>query len=117
MDDVLTGPAGDLQHETTLRQNTSKDRQDRLLVAVCGRGGSAHIRLAGDPAMSTAAPWKRQPRRAASIAPTSIFFMVIIASNARFASAPPAASASVSTRGVICQEMPHLSLHQPHSLS
>src|SRR2546423_10870509 len=58
-----------------------------------------------------------QPRRAALIAATSIFFMVIIASNARFASSPPAAIASVSTRGVICQEMPHLSLHQPHSLS
>jgi hypothetical protein len=48
---------------------------------------------------------------------TSIFFMPIIASNARFASSPAAASASVSTRGVICQEMPHLSLHQQHSLS
>ena len=43
--------------------------------------------------------------------------MPIIASNARFASPPPAASASVSTRGVICQETPHLSLHQPHALS
>jgi ABC-type branched-subunit amino acid transport system permease subunit len=35
---------------------------------------------------------------------TSIFFIPIIASNARFASSPPAASASVSTRGAICQE-------------
>ena len=34
-------------------------------------------------------------------AATSIFFMPIITSNARFASSPPAASASVSTRGVI----------------
>ena len=42
--------------------------------------------------------------RAASIAATSIFRMSIIAANARFASAPPAAVASVSTRGVICQE-------------
>jgi hypothetical protein len=42
--------------------------------------------------------------------------MPIIASNARFASSPPAASASVSTLGVICQETPHLSLHQPHWL-
>src|SRR6476646_9855715 len=58
-----------------------------------------------------------QPRRAALIAATSIFFMSIMASNARFASSPPAASASVSTRGVICQETPHLSLHQPHTLS
>jgi hypothetical protein len=58
-----------------------------------------------------------QPRRAALIAATSIFFMVIIASNARFASAPPTAIASVSTRGVICHETPHLSLHQPQALS
>ena len=47
----------------------------------------------------------------------SIFFIGIIASKARLASAPPAASASVSTRGVICQEMPQRSLHQPHWLS
>src|SRR5204863_4181235 len=39
--------------------------------------------------------------------------MPIIASNARLASSPPAAIASVSTRGVICHETPHLSLHQP----
>jgi len=45
------------------------------------------------------------------------FFIGIIASNARFASAPPAASASVSTRGVICQERPQRSLHHPHWLS
>ena len=42
---------------------------------------------------------ERQPRRAALIAATSIFLMPIIASNARRASLPPAASASVSTRG------------------
>ena len=60
---------------------------------------------------------QHQPRRAALIAATSIFFIPIIASNTRFASPPPAASASVSTRGVICQETPHLSLHQPHALS
>jgi hypothetical protein len=35
------------------------------------------------------------------IAATSIFFIVIIASNARFASAPPAAIASVSTREAV----------------
>jgi hypothetical protein len=56
----------------------------------------------------------RQPRRAASIAATSIFFIGIIASKARFASAPPAASASVSARGVICHERPQRSLHHPH---
>src|SRR6478752_366575 len=57
------------------------------------------------------------PRRAASILATSIFFIVIIASNARRASSPPASSAAVSTRGVICHDSPHLSLHQPQSLS
>ena len=57
------------------------------------------------------------PARAASIFATSIFFIVIIASKARLASAPPAAIASVSTRGVICQERPQRSLHQPHALS
>src|SRR5436190_2274955 len=62
-------------------------------------------------------PASTQPRRAASIAATSIFLIVIIASNARLASSPPAAIASVSTRGVICHETPHLSLHQPQALS
>ena len=61
--------------------------------------------------------YARQPRRAASIVATSIFFIVIIASKARFASPPPAANASISARGVICQESPQRSLHQPHSLS
>jgi hypothetical protein len=55
-----------------------------------------------------------QPRRAASMAAMSIFFIPIIAWKARFASSPPAASAPVSTRGVICHEIPHLSLHHPH---
>jgi hypothetical protein len=52
-----------------------------------------------------------QPRRAALMAAMSIFFIVIIASKARFASLPPAASASVSARGVICQERPERSMH------
>ena len=56
------------------------------------------------------------PSRAASIAATSIFFMPIMASKARRASSPPAASASVKTRGVICHDRPQRSLHQPHSL-
>lgn len=43
--------------------------------------------------------------------------MVIMAVNARRASAPPAASAAVSTRGVICHAMPQRSLHQPQALS
>ncbi len=54
------------------------------------------------------------PLRAASIAATSIFFMGIIASNARFASSPPAVIASTSTRGVICHDTPQRSLHHPH---
>jgi hypothetical protein len=36
----------------------------------------------------------------------SIFFVGIIASKTHLASSPPAASASVSARGVICQEAP-----------
>jgi hypothetical protein len=40
------------------------------------------------------------------MAATSIFFIGIIASNARFASSPPAASASISARGVICHDRP-----------
>src|SRR5690349_21436121 len=57
------------------------------------------------------------PRTAASILATSIFCISIIASNARFATSPPLAIASVRTRGVICHDRPHLSLHQPHALS
>jgi hypothetical protein len=48
----------------------------------------------------------------------SIFFIVIIASNARLAAALSGlVLASSSTRGVICQEKPQRSLHQPHALS
>ena len=61
--------------------------------------------------------YSTHPRRAASILAMSMFFIVIIASKARFASRPPAASASVSARGVICQERPQRSLHQPQALS
>ena len=59
-----------------------------------------------------------QPRRAASMAATSIFSICIIASKARLAAARSgSAIASVRARGVICQDRPHLSLHQPHALS
>src|SRR5207344_1914894 len=59
-----------------------------------------------------------QPRRAASIAAISIFFMCIIASNARLAAAVSGSvTAFVRAIGVICQDNPHLSLHQPHALS
>src|SRR5262249_11254888 len=50
---------------------------------------------------SKLSPCSRQRRRAASIVAISILFIVIIDSKARFASPPPAASASVSARGVI----------------
>ena len=59
----------------------------------------------------------RQPSRAISMVATSIFWIDIVASKARVAWAPPAASASVSTRGVICHESPQRSLHHPQSLS
>ena len=59
-----------------------------------------------------------QPRRAASIAAMSIFFICIIASNARLAAAGSGSViALVRAIGVICQDNPHLSLHQPHALS
>ncbi len=58
-----------------------------------------------------------QPRRAASIAAMSIFFICIIASNARLAAAVSGSvTAFVRAIGVICQDNPHLSLHQPHSV-
>ena len=48
----------------------------------------------------------------------SIFRIVIIASKARLAAAGSGSlMASTRARGVICHERPHLSLHQPHSLS
>jgi len=59
-----------------------------------------------------------QPRWAFSIAATSIFLIVIIASNARLAAARSGSViAFVRAIGVICQDSPHLSLHQPHALS
>src|SRR6266511_6287853 len=58
-----------------------------------------------------------QLRRAASIAAMSIFFISIIASNARLAAAGSGSLiACVNASGVICQDRPHLSLHQPHAL-
>src|SRR5262249_33651651 len=78
--------------------------------------------LAGQPPLPTRRSRQRagratSPRRAASMVAMSIFFIGIIASKARLASAPPADSASVSARGVICPESPQRSLHQPHALS
>src|SRR4029453_2109458 len=58
------------------------------------------------------------PPAAASILAMSVFFLSILASKARldFVLSGSVVS-SISTRGVICQEKPHLSLHQPHMLS
>jgi hypothetical protein len=48
----------------------------------------------------------------------SIFLIVIIALNARLAAAGSGSViASVSASGVICHDIPHLSLHQPQALS
>ncbi len=110
-------PSGDM--EERLRKNPQMGAQ-YLTGFTTGRGALPILigkEVVGAVGVSGAPDVQRQPRRAASITATSIFFMVNIASNARFASAPPAAIASVKTRGVICQEMPHLSLHQPQALS
>src|SRR6185312_17535916 len=49
--------------------------------------------------------WGRQPRRAASIAATSIFVISIMASNARLATAGSGSvTAAIRTRGVICHD-------------
>src|SRR5947209_8425376 len=65
-----------------------------------------------------ASKMRPQPRHAASIAAMSIFFICIIASNARLAAAGSGPkTAFVRAIGVICQDNPHLSLHQPHALS
>jgi hypothetical protein len=59
-----------------------------------------------------------QPRRAALIAAMSIFFISIIASNARLAQRYQDRLPLCSERSAwICQDNPHLSLHQPHVLS
>jgi hypothetical protein len=57
-----------------------------------------------------------QSRRADSIAATSIFLIPIIASNACLAAARSGSlSAFINARSVICQELPHLSLHSAMS--
>ncbi len=56
-----------------------------------------------------------RPARACSIAAISIFLMPIITSITRFAAARSGSTmAFISARGVICQDSPNLSLHQPH---
>ena len=52
------------------------------------------------------------------MAAISIFVIVIMAPKERFAAARSGSMIGcVVAIGVICQEMPHLSVHQPHSLS
>src|SRR4051812_44928834 len=93
------------------------DESDEALSRVRGSTGSIAHYLIRPQRLLGRARYCEPALRAASIAATSIFFIPIIASNARFASFPPCAMASVNTRGVICHERPHLSLHQPHALS
>src|ERR1051325_4205792 len=74
-----------------------------------GAGVVSRPREGGDPF---------QPRCARSMAAMSIFFISIIASNARLAAARSGSvNALVRAIGVICQDKPHLSLHHPHALS
>src|ERR1017187_7384574 len=106
-------------HATSGYVGSSQLRKQKPEAA--GSSGAVQaLRMENDaPVVGPDAPTadSSQPRRAASMTATSIFFIVIIASKARFASTPPAASASVSARGVICQERPQRSLHQTHALS
>ena len=92
---------------------------------------SPQYRLAGEPflfvnvrrhtlqALKSRLPrFLRYPAAAASIAATSIFCVPIIAVNTlRATTGSGSCSASVSTRGVIGQDRPHLFLHQSHSLA
>src|SRR5687768_7064347 len=80
------------------------ERAQRVVIVV--KNGDLHL------------SWPPQPRRAASIAAMSIFLISIIASNARLAAARSGSViACVRAIGVICQDRPHLSLHQPQALS
>ena len=108
----LRGRAG-ARHDA-LRREPDLARGRRLLDQARGAGADHRGRRRdADPLPRTTrrSPGRRpspahQPRRAASIAATSIFPIFIIASKARFASAPPAAIASVRVRGVICHGRP-----------
>src|SRR5690606_18580632 len=86
-----------------------------LRNAYCNAPVPAH---AGPPERPALHPMKAQPRRAASMAATSILPISIIASNARLAAAGSGSLiACVNAMGVICHDTPHLSLHQPQALS
>src|ERR1700719_2341973 len=99
--------------------------RDPKRAATSGRSRLFYARTTGDSqwrgAEDAAWAWvvgrdhlstRHRPRRAASIAAISIFFIPIIASNARLAAAGSRSeSAAIRARGVICQDTPHLSLH------
>ena len=90
------------------RRSTSSDGGTRDGLETVGRvcsGRSTHRRVH----LSLAA----LPRMAVM----SIFFMLIIAAKTRLASSPPASTPAVSARGLICQQRPQRSLHQPHWFS
>ena len=97
---LAAGFADYLCHRASNIATTSGDADGAMVL--CARRGSAAPGWDRNRSIS-AATLPRQPRRAASMVATSIFFIGIIAANARCASAPPAAIASVSTRGEICQ--------------
>lgn len=89
-----------------------------VFTSRAGRRRAAGVRRGVPRRLKRRTPsYSDHPCRAASMVAMSILRIGIIASKARFASPPPAASASVSARGVICQERPQRSLHQPHWLS
>src|SRR6266850_5050903 len=106
-----------------VRKMCSQDvlARDKVSVENCGLrtervGLRRHVALCGSQMHPS--KMQPQPRRATSIAAMSIFFICIIASNARSAAAGSGpVTAFVRAIGVICQDNPHLSLHQPHALS
>ena len=77
---------------------------DGRISNVCD--GSEWVPITETPSLPSGLRRSPYPRTAASMAATSIFRIVIIASNARLATSPPVAIASVSARGVICHEAP-----------
>src|SRR5438874_12310776 len=100
------------------KRMTARGRSCPRWCSLSVPGGPAGARGLGRQDGRSAYASTVSPLRAASIAATSIFFMGIIASNARLAAAVSGlVVASSRTRGVICQEKPHRSLHQPQALS
>src|SRR4051794_5515383 len=79
VDDVLTGPAGDLQHQPARGQNTLQHRQDRPLVALGRRCGErdlspgAHV---GPALPSTSAIWSSLAAMMKSFSCRPLIFLV-----------------------------------------